>query len=450
MSSDDEDDRARKPTEGRFARFARLSSLTAAVAARHLGQKVTGAFLDEEDRAEAARAAQKKTAVEITKTLGDMKGAAMKVGQMMATDPELLPPDMMEEIAKLQHSAPPMPMSQVRSVVEAALGGSIEDHFRDFSHTPIGAASIGQVHRGLLHTGEAVAIKVQYPGIADAISGDMKNLGTLLQLARAQLPKERVDGYLDEVTAVIQRESDYLLEAENLERFHVLLKSLPGVRVPAPVHELTRKNVLVMEYFEGEKLEAWLKDAPDEQRGRQGERLLQAYLEMMHRHGVLHADPHPGNFLVLTKEPPVDGIPPIGLLDCGCVREYPLTFTDNLIRLLASLWRHDLDAMRVVWQQLDFSDTGVDPEVVYEWLEIILEPLLQDRVFDFGTWRVQDRAMRFLLENPRIKNWAPPREALFYVRTLAGLRGLIHKSGVRMNVHRLARGIAIERGVVRR
>jgi predicted unusual protein kinase regulating ubiquinone biosynthesis (AarF/ABC1/UbiB family) len=439
----------RAPTSSRFSRFAKLSGLTASVTARHLGQRMAAAFRDDDEQQKASQETQKKTAVQITRTLGELKGAAMKIGQMMATDPELLPPSMLEELATLQHSAPSMPLSTVKNVVQEALGRPIDDVFSDFSAAPIGAASIGQVHRAVLREdGRKVAVKVQYPGIADTIRSDMKNLGNLFALLRTQVPKERLDAWLEEFTSVLERESDYLREADNLERFHVVLKDLRGVRVPVPVHEHTRRNVLVMEFFDGEKLEPWLLQATEAEKTTQAVRLMEVFLQTMHRHHLLHADPHPGNFIVLTNEPAVDGAPPLGLLDAGCVREYDAAFTDELIRFLVALWRHDVDEMATVTARLGFA-AGQDIEEVYEWNQLLLGPLLVDRDWDFGAWKIQEEAVRFLLAHPDLKAWAPPREMLFYVRTLAGLRGLLHKTGVKVNVYRLARSMAVERGLLR-
>jgi predicted unusual protein kinase regulating ubiquinone biosynthesis (AarF/ABC1/UbiB family) len=430
------------PVVGRFSRFAKLTGLSASVTARHLTQKMKGAFVDEAARDEGARAASKRTGEQVTKALGELKGAAMKIGQMLATDPELLPPEMVAQLSQLQHSAPAMDFATVRGVVEGALEVKLEDAFTEFSETAIGAASIGQVHRAVTREGMSVAVKVQYPGIADTIRSDMKNLGSLLMMARAALPKERVDSYLEEVTEVIAAESDYLREADNLERFQIVLKGVEGVRVPIPVHELTRKNVLVMQFFAGTRLEDWLASATPEQRTMQGRRLLRAYLQMIHRHGALHADPHPGNFLVL------DDTLEIGVLDLGCVRDYPLELMDEMLRLLSGLWKHDVDALQASWRKLGFIDKGVDPELVYEWLALLFEPLTRNSDTDFGTWKVHDDAMRFVLDNPRIKLWAPPREVLFYIRVLAGLRALMHKVGMKLNVYELSRGVCQERGIV--
>lgn len=437
----DADEAPRHRSTGRFARFARLSGLTAGVAARHLTQRALAAFQSEEEAEEARRRTLEKSASTIAATFGELKGAAMKVGQMLSTDPELLPPEVTSALATLQRDAPPMPFSMVRGVVENALGGALEDHFTSFSEEPIGAASIGQVHRATTREGEDVAVKVQYPGIAESIESDLKNLGALLNLARAKLPKERVNAYLEEITEVLKRESDYLYEADALERFQTVLKDVQGVRAPIPVHELCRRDLLTMEYVEGERLVDWLARQIDEKKRDMGTRLVHAYIEMVHTHGALHADPHPGNFLV-------DGEGRLVFLDMGCVRDYDLAFSDGLIRILTALWRHDLDALKEAWKALDFRDEGVDPEVVYEWLEIALAPLLVDREWDFASWRVHEQGLEFVKKHPSILGFAPPREAVFYLRVLAGLRGLFAQGGVRVNAYRISREAVKARGLI--
>lgn len=435
------------PKVGRLSRFAKLTSLGASVTARHVAQRVAGAFSDQATAAEREKRARSKSAEQVTKTLGELKGAAMKLGQMLSTDPELLPPEFVDQLSLLQHSAPAMDFATVKAAVERAFERPLDELYAEFSVEPIGAASIGQVHRAKTRDGQDVAVKVQYPGIADTIRSDMKNLGSLLVMARAAIPKDRVDGYLEEITTVIERESDYLNEAENLERFQVLLKDVRGVRVPIPVHELTRKSVLTMEFFKGRKLEEWLAQAPEEQKTAQGQRLLRAYLEMIHEHGALHADPHPGNFLVLEDDL-IDGIPAIGLLDLGCVRDFPVEFMDLQLKLLVSLWRHDVDAMQAIWRSMGFLDAQVDPELIYDWMQLLFEPLLVDRVTDFGAWKINEAAMRFILDHPTIKLWAPPREVLFYVRVLAGVRALLNKVGMKVNAYQISRQVVRERGLL--
>mgnify|MGYP000415412162 FL=1 len=420
-----------RPT-GRLSRFARLSSMTAGVAARSFTQKVTSAFQSKE----AAESSRKKTlsanAEAIASTMGELKGAAMKIGQMLSADPDLLPEEMTDALSTLQKDAPPMPYNMVRDVVEKSLEGPLESFFTDFSVEPIGAASIGQVHKATTHDGQSVAVKVQYPGIADTIESDMKNLGSLLNMARVKLTKEQADQYLDEITQVLKRESDYLNEADNLERFQTVLRDVEGVRVPTPNYELTRSDVLTMEYVEGVRLGDWLQGASAEDRTEQGERVVHAYIHMMHHHGALHADPHPGNFLVDSDDQVV-------FLDLGAVRDYDLGFAEGLAKVLVAHWRGDLDAMMELLEGLGFATQGLDPELIYDWFEIILEPLLNNAQFDFGAWDIHETARKYVFDNPSLMNFHPPREALFYLRVLAGLRGIFGSADVRINAWKISR-----------
>jgi predicted unusual protein kinase regulating ubiquinone biosynthesis (AarF/ABC1/UbiB family) len=427
--------RAAHRSHGRFSRFAQISSVTAGVAARQLGRKVASAFQDEASREESDRRAWAASADQIATTMGQLKGAAMKVGQMLSTDPELLPDEVRDALKTLQSEAPPMPYEMVKAEVERALGQSLDEVYRDFSREPIGAASIGQVHRATLLDGREVAVKVQYPGIGDTIDSDMKNLGTLLTLARAKLPKERVEAYLEEVTEVIRRESDYLFEADTLERFQTVFADVDGVRTPLPVPEFCRRTVLTMEFVDGQRLNTYFAAADEATKSMLAERIICAYIEMIHRHGVLHADPHPGNFLIDKEQN-------IVFLDVGCVREYAPAFTDGLLTIIEAMWRGDLELLMTTIDSMGFSREGIDAEVIWEWLEIVLTPLLVDKVFDFGAWRVQDAALKFVKDNPEILGFAPPKEAIFYLRVLAGLRGLVGEGGARMNAHRIAKKAA--------
>ncbi len=185
-------------------------------------------------------------------------------------------------------------------------------------------------------------------------------------------------------------------------------------------------------------LHDWLAEAPQEKRNAYGKRLTDAYVEMLHRHGALHADPHPGNFLVDKNDH-------IVFLDLGCVRDYDVSFCDDLIRMLVALWKHDVDLLQSTWKKLNFKDDGVDPEIVYEWLCMIMEPLLTNSVFDFGTWKISERAIRFALDNPSLTKFAPPSQVIFYLRVMSGLRGLMHQTGVQLNVYSMSRAVAKER-----
>jgi predicted unusual protein kinase regulating ubiquinone biosynthesis (AarF/ABC1/UbiB family) len=434
MAGGDDEETARHRPKGRFARFASLSRVTASVAARQLGDRVADTWRSDEAREEARSKTRKKSAEQIAATMGQLKGAAMKVGQMLSSDPELLPDEVTEALSTLQSEAPPMEPARARQAVEDALGQSIEDVFERFSDEPIGAASIGQVHRAMTKDGHDVAVKVQYPGIADTIRSDMKNLGSLLNLARTHLTREQVDRYLEEITSIIERESDYLHEADTLERFATVLKDVPGTRTPTPHFELCRPTLLVMEFVEGKRLFDWMDTQSPAAKTDMAWRLIESYIVMLHLHGCLHADPHPGNFLVDENNHLV-------FLDLGCVKDYDPAFGDGLLGVIRAMWRSDTDALMASLDSLGFDRSRTDPEVIHDWLELILEPLLEDQDWDYGAWRVQDRMMKFMKDNTAILHFAPPEDLLFYLRVLGGIRGLVGHHEVQLNVYRNAKAL---------
>lgn len=426
-------------SKSRFGRFAKLSSMTAGVAARQVRQKISAAFQDDEAQEAGRSKALAESARSVADGLGELKGAAMKIGQMLSMDSEILPKEVTDALSVLQSEAPSMAFSMVKDEVESSLNASLDDVFSEFSHTPIGSASIGQVHKAVTKAGASVAVKVQYPGIASTIDSDMKNLGSLLQLARAKIGKERVQQYVEEVTETIRNESDYLREADNLERFQTVLRSVPGVRAPLPHFDLCRQNVLVMDFVEGQRLADWMATAPLADRDEICTRLIRSYVSMMHDHQTLHADPHPGNLLIAP-----DG--DIVFLDLGCVRDYPQTFCDGLVAVISSMWRHDTDALEIGLDACGFDHVGVDMELIYEWLCIVLKPLLSKGPFAFSDWQVHDDAVAFVKNNPSITNFHPPREGIFYLRVMAGLRGLINVNGLSLDVRHLARQEVKARG----
>lgn len=434
MAGGDDEDRARHRPKGRFARFASLSRVTAQVAARQLGDRVADTWRSEDAREEARSKTRKKSAEQIAATMGQLKGAAMKVGQMLSSDPELLPDEVTEALSTLQSEAPPMEPAVARQAVEDALGQPLDEVFETFSDEPIGAASIGQVHRATTKAGDDVAVKIQYPGIADTIRSDMKNLGSLLNLARTHLTREQVDRYLEEITAIIERESDYLHEADSLERFATVLKDIEGTRTPAPYFELCRPSLLVMEYVEGQRLFDWMDGQSAEAKTDMSWRLIESYIVMMHLHGCLHADPHPGNFLVDEQDNLV-------FLDLGCVKDYDPAFADGLIGVIRAMWRSDTDGLMAALDTMGFDRTRTDDEVIHDWLELILEPLLKDQDWDYGAWRVQDRMVKFMKDNSSILHFAPPEDLLFYLRVLGGIRGLVGHHEVKLNVYRNAKAL---------
>ena len=421
---------------GRLDRMFRVGRLGVSVGASAVFRKVGGVFRKREPEDE--RDFLVAQAHKVTQTLGRMKGAAMKLGQILSTDPDMLPPEFVEALTSLQHQAPPMTWRTVREQLEAAFDVPVESVFSFFDPEPIGAASIGQVHRGRLTTGEDVAVKIQYPGIAGTLEADMRNVGSLMAFGRVVADRERLQAYLHEIRSAVLEESNYEAEAENLARFRTMLAEVEGVRVPRPFFEWTRRTVLTMEYIAGTKLDEALQELPADEPRRASllRRFVGTYSWMLHDRYKLHADPHPGNFIVDEHDNLV-------FLDFGCVKDCEPRFADGILDILDACWSRDDQRAARLYQTLGFGRKGstaalFDPGLLREYHEIALEPLITPGPFDFASWDMARRLNRFVLRHPVFLRWVPPAEALMVFRVMGGIKGLCTKVGARLDVHAMA------------
>jgi predicted unusual protein kinase regulating ubiquinone biosynthesis (AarF/ABC1/UbiB family) len=261
---------------------------------------------------------QIETAEQIVTVLGGMKGAAMKVGQVLSfLDLGLVPEGYQEEfqakLAALRDSAPTVSFDQMSKVMQEELGQKPSDAFAELDPAPIAAASIGQVYRGKLHDGRDVAIKVQYPGVNDAVRADMQNLGMIMRLAKRITPQMDVKAVTAEIRDRIVEELDYELEASNHRTLARLYRNHPFIYIPPVITELCRERIIVTEYVEGERFEQLTSSSQDE-RNRIGEIMFRFYFGSMYRHRRFSGDPHPGNMLRMA-----DG--KICFLDFGLFKE---------------------------------------------------------------------------------------------------------------------------------
>jgi predicted unusual protein kinase regulating ubiquinone biosynthesis (AarF/ABC1/UbiB family) len=292
----------RLPT-GRIGRLARVGYAAAGQAVRQAGTRTANVTRSEEDAAAALERRQIEAAEQIVTVLGGMKGAAMKLGQVLSfVDVGIVPAEHRErfqaKLASLRDAAPTVPFERMRKVIEQDLGEPVSSTFADFDPEPIAAASIGQVYRATLPDGRAVAVKVQYPGIADAVRADMKNLGVLLRLARTITPELDVKAVGDEIRERIYEELDYELEASNQRTMARLYEDHPFVVIPPVVTSLCRERVIVTELVAGVGFEQ-VRTRPVAERDRIGEILFRFYFGSMYRFRRFSGDPHPGNMLAL-------------------------------------------------------------------------------------------------------------------------------------------------------
>ena len=340
----------RIPTS-RISRTARVTGLAAGQAARQLGTATTNLARGEEGKQKALERRHIEAAEQIVSALGTMKGAAMKLGQVMSfLDVGLVPEEYREEfqrkLGELRDAAPKVRFNDMRKVIESELGESLKDAFAEFDETPIAAASIGQVYRARLHDGRDVAVKVQYPGVAQAVRADMQNLGMILRLMKRVAPGLDVKATAEEVRSRIGDELDYELEAQNQRSMARIFRGHPFIVVPDVVTSLTREKVIVSEFVSGLGFDA-VKQLDQATRDRVGEIVFRFYFGCMYRHHQFSGDPHPGNFLLMD-----DG--KVAFLDFGLFKVMPKELLE--IELACQRAGHEQDGaeLKRIWAETGF------------------------------------------------------------------------------------------------
>ncbi|MEV5593046.1 AarF/ABC1/UbiB kinase family protein [Streptomyces sp. NPDC052496] len=383
-------------------RTAKLAALPLGFAGRAtwgLGKRIGGRSADL-----VGRELQQRTAEQLFRVLGELKGGAMKFGQALSVFESALP----EEVAgpyraaltKLQEAAPPMPTDTVHKVLAERLGEDWRELFTEFEDKPSAAASIGQVHRAVWHDGREVAVKVQYPGAGAALLSDLSQLGRFARLLGPLIPGMDIKPLISELRDRVSEELDYALEAEAQQAHTEEFADDPDVRVPAVVHQ--GDQVLVTEWMEGVPLSEVIANGTQEERDRAGQLLARFLFAGTARTGLLHADPHPGNFRLLTGDAP-DGPADqwrLGVLDFGTVDRLP----DGLPSTIGASLRMTLDGEAEAVYELLCEEGFVkesielDPDAVLDYLLPIIEPAQAD---DFTFTRSWMRTQAARIADPR-------------------------------------------------
>jgi predicted unusual protein kinase regulating ubiquinone biosynthesis (AarF/ABC1/UbiB family) len=340
----------RIPTS-RIARTARIAGLAAGQGARQIGTQAANLTRDDKGREQALERRHLEAAEQIVTALGTMKGAAMKLGQVMSfLDVGLVPEEYREEfqrkLGELRDAAPKVRFSDMVKVIESELDAPVDEVFAAFDPEPVAAASIGQVYRARLHDGREVAVKVQYPGVGAAVRADMQNLGMILRLMKQVAPGIDVKATAEEVRSRIGEELDYELEAQHQRSLARIFRGHPFIVVPDVMTSLSREKVIVTEFVHGEGFDA-IKERDQATRDRVGEIVFRFFFGCMYRHHQFSGDPHPGNFMLLP-----DGR--VAFLDFGLFKVMP----KELIELELACQRagHEGDGERLhrIWSETGF------------------------------------------------------------------------------------------------
>ena len=376
-------------------------------------------------------------ALKITQQLSQMRGAAMKLGQLISMDAgDLLPPEIAAVLARLRSDAHAMPERQLRAVLAANWGAQWQKRFTSFSFTPVAAASIGQVHRATTQDGRDLAIKIQYPGVRKSISSDVNNVASLLRLS-GLLPKTLdIAPLLLQAKRQLREEADYEAEGKHLQRFAQLLADAPEFVVP-PLHaDLTTKNVLAMSYVAGVPVES-IADAPQAERDRMLSLLVGLLFRELFEFGLMQTDP---NFANYRYDPQSQQLI---LLDFGATRSFTPAFGQAYQKLMCATLTGDRDAMAQAGLAIGYFDGSIQAKhrmAVLDLFEIALEPLKFDGAFDFGTTDMAPRLREAGLALGLDRDFwhIPPIEALFLHRKLGGLFLLAARLKARVNVRQIA------------
>ncbi|PIB93896.1 AarF/ABC1/UbiB kinase family protein [Caulobacter sp. FWC2] len=362
--ADDARDPERDRLSGRLSRFAKVGAGLSGAAVSYGANRV---FAGDDANARNAKA--------LKAALGGLKGPLMKAAQMFATVPDLLPPEFAKEFAELQTNAPAMGWPFVRRRMAAELGPDWQGRFASFEHEAAAAASLGQVHRATTHDGRAIAVKLQYPDMQSAVESDLGQLRALIGIFK------RMDGSIDPTEMIVEigdrlrEELDYEREAKMMSVYGNFFADRDNIRTPTPVPELSTGRLLSMTWLDGQGLLAF-KSAPQETRDRIAALLFEAWWSPMTHLGIIHGDPHLGNYSFGGE-----GAAHLNLLDFGCIRVFPPKFVAGVVRLYRALSNDDraeqVEAYRT-WGFQGLTDELVDTLNV--WARFIYGPLLDDRV----------------------------------------------------------------------
>ncbi|GAA6524498.1 AarF/ABC1/UbiB kinase family protein [Intrasporangium sp. DVR] len=342
---------------------------------------------------------QARTAEQLFQVLGELKGGAMKFGQALSIFEAAFPEEMAGPyramLTKLQDSAPPMPTSSVHGVLRADLGTQWRRNFRSFDDHPAASASIGQVHRGVWKDGRDVAVKIQYPGAGAALMSDLRQLSRVVKVAAGWIPGIELAPILDELRERMAEELDYRLEAENQAAFAAAFVDDPDFRVPQVVRGT--QHVIVSEWVDGRPLSEIIRDGSQEERDEAAQLYMEFLLAGPAEAGLLHADPHPGNFRITP-----DGR--LGVVDFGAVNRLPGGMPSELGHLLTAGLQGGADAVLAGLREAGFVKPGIDidAERLLEYLEPFIAPLRAD---EFTFTRAWLRSVFAHINDPRQPNY---------------------------------------------
>ena len=433
-------DREKNRFSARARRYAKVGTKVGGVAARMASQRFLG-----------APGSRSGNALALAAALGGLKGPIMKVAQLLATIPDALPPEYATELTKLQSQAPAMGWAFVRRRMNAELGVGWEKKFKSFEHHPAAAASLGQVHRARALDGIELACKLQYPDMQSAVEADLRQLRLLFAIRKRFDPAIDTTEIAKEIAERLREELDYVREAKHIALYRIMLKDRAAIRVPAVWPELSTGRLLTMDWLSGRKM---LEHKNDKlaTRNRLATAMFTAWWSPFSHYGVIHGDPHLGNYTVFDD---AKGNPAgINLLDYGCIRIFPPSFVGGVVDLYRGLLHGDDDLIVHAYEVWGFKRLNRELiETLNIWARFIYSPLLDDRVRSIadGVKPSEYGRKQMFQVRQALRQRGPvtiPREFVFMDRAAIGLGAVFLHLAAEVNFYRLFNE-AIERFSIR-
>lgn len=386
------------------------------------------------------------TARRLVERLANLRGAAMKLGQLISLESEgLLPPELAQALESLRSQAAPMPLAQLRRVLGRAYGTGWEQRFARFDETPIASASIGQVHRARTIDGRELALKVQYPGVARSITSDVDNVATLLRLAQLLPLGVDVEEIAREAKRQLTQEADYLAEARFLEQYARLVADDPQIVLPKVHWDLTTARVMAMDYMDGVPLDSLGAETPQAVRDTLGSALQRLMFRELFEFRVMQTDPNFANYLYQPATAR------LVLLDFGATQQFSRAYTESYRRITRAIVAGDRpaierEARRIGYIAADASQDVVDAAM--EVLELVCEPLRSGGVYDYGASDLPRRARELGVDLAFKRGLLrmPPSHTMFLHRKLVGVYLLLARLGARVPTGQLLQPFLARRG----
>lgn len=411
----------------RIKRYGQVTSTMAGLAGKLAGERFLGLKIERDDHA-----------AQLTRALGNLKGPLMKVGQILATIPQALPPEYAEAFQQLQADAPPMGWPFVKRRMKTELGADWQGRFQNFEKDAAAAASLGQVHKATSHEGQDLACKLQYPDMKSAIETDLQQLKIIFSIYERYDKSIQTSDIHEELSARLIEELDYALEARRTKLYEFMLRDEKNVHVPHIIDDLSTDRLLTSTWLHGEKILTF-KDSSAKIRNQIAMNMFRAWYVPLYHYGIIHGDPHPGNYTVREDYS-------INLLDFGCVRVFPPKFIGGVIDLYNALMRDDLNLAVHAYETWGFENLSKEQtETLNIWASFLYAPVMDDKKRPIGevtngvygretAEKVHKKLRELSQERGGIKI---PREFVFMDRAALGLGSVFLHLKAEINWYRV-------------